>query len=139
MSDARTRSLSLIRKITAGAVLSLFILRGLSVLWLAAHLAASVEVGDLAFSATDRLHCEAPQDQASPPKQDKYHSGCCALCASLARDAFALSLVILSDATLSSPRESPSFPTVFSVKSKLARPPGWMATWSATSPPHTAL
>lgn len=136
ISRAQDRGVSLIRKIAAGAVLCLFILRALSSLGLAAHFAAGIEADDPVFAAAAGLHCEAPQDPSSPPKQGKDHSQCCVLCASMARGGFALDLLILTHAIVFPPPETPAFfPSLLFIGSQFAKPPGWMANWSATSPP----
>ena len=139
MLNVRTQRRSLIRKYVAVAVLCLFALRGLSFIGMAAAMAgpnadnpvfAQIVLGD---------HCARAQDRSDAPAKQRAHSEHCVLCGSLARDAVALSVLILTDAFVRTPHvnvlSTPPINDIF----LLTLAPGLIANWSATSPPRAAL
>lgn len=134
MSNPRTHSRSSIRRIAAVVMLCVFVLRGMSLIGMAAALAASPTENPVFAHVVIGEQC-ARHDGSNAPKSNHSEQHC-VLCSPLARDAIALITFVFICVAVFAPRKPVGIRSHFKKPFYLARPPGLIANWSATSPPR---
>lgn len=125
------------RKIIAAAMLSLLVLRGLTFLEIAGSFIESSRVTNPAHSALDiGERCDWAEGKSEHGTPIKDCSDCCVFCAFAARDLIVPSAPSFKaeNARFASSIVSPA--SFYRDEWGAPRPPGFIANWSATSPPR---
>lgn len=136
MVNQQTQGRSQSRKIIAAALLSLLVLRGLSFLGIAGAFVDSSSIANpIVSSLFIEDHCDRAKDNSDRSGPIQNCSDCCVLCMSTARDSILPEAPSFkeTDSLFVGASVSPS--TFYPNSLGSARPPGFIANWSATSPP----
>jgi hypothetical protein len=135
MSNPHAHSHTSIRRIAAVVMLCVFVLRGMTLIGMAAALASSPSENPVFAHAVIGEQC-APHDESNEAPKSNHSEQHCVLCSPLARDAIALITFVFICVAVFAPRKPVGTRSYFKEPIYLARPPGLIANWSATSPPR---